>query len=557
MTHPLLYDIRKTFTSKSVLISMALLIAISLLLIDSFVVTTTGPQFNYPNTQVLSWYDSSGAYHFIAFATNQFGQPVSGIDFQANLTISGVLIYAGAKNASPSNTPYPVYQGPLVSTNSSGETEFTVNVPVGKINEVNANYSVLLNVSQPNGFSITEGGYTQYYSKFHSASNYTSGAPSSLPVPPGQVVSVASGSPISSVTDSSNASKDDIQVTWSGASGSVPKTYSLYYKFINGTEVCTKVSNGELCSSIGNSNSSSQELNETNMQFLANMSSYQQTFSLPKIEANLTIDANIAFSLFYPNGTVASQTEFGVSDLYPQSLQLTQGEAIQNVTSFFLGVYGIFIPLIAIIASYNSYGKYRLSGVLESILAQPVSRRGLALSRFLSSFIAMAIAISISMAVVDVIVWSFTKSFVSSTTMLSSAGAFFVELAAFIGIIMLLSHVVRSSGLLIGIGIGIFIFFDFFWVLLVSLVLSITQTGYGSASYYGFVIAGEFLNPAQFVGLVDAYLTHHVILVGLSLLTFPISPTQYGLTIPTIVSAGILWISLPLAGFLYLAIRRD
>ena len=551
MAHPLLYDTTKTFRSRSVLISMALLIAVSLLLINNFVVPTTGTQTSPPKTELFSWYDNTGTYHFLSFSTNQFGQPVSGLTLQANLTVSELLTRSGPIIGS-SISSYPSYQSTLVSTNSSGESEFTINVPVNKMKEVNANYSVQLNASEPNGVSTIAGGYAEYYSESPSSSVN----PNPSPIPPGEVVTVASGSPISTVVDLTNSSKNDIQVIWTGVNGSIPTHFSLYYEFINGTEVCTKVSNGESCHQAGNSTPTPlSSLNESNMQFFANMTSYHNVFPLPKLEANLTIDSQIVVSLFHPNGTIASQAEFGVVDLYPQSS--TQAGVVQNVSSFFLSVYGIFIPLIAIIVAYNSYGKYRLSGVLESVLAQPVSRRGLAISRFMSTFVAMAIAISISMIIVDFLVWSFTNTLVSSTTILASAGAFFVEAAIFIAIMMLLSHIVRSSGALIGAGIGAFIVFDFFWALLVSLVVALTQTSYGSAAAYGYIVAGEFLNPAQFVGLVNAYLTHNVILVGLSLYTFPISTGQYGLTIPTIVTAGIVWIALPIAAFLYLAVNRD
>jgi len=533
---------------------MALLIVVSLLLINNFLVTTTGTQPSPPKTELLSWYDNSGTYHFLAFSTNQFGQPLSGVNLQANLTVSELLTSSGQISGT-SVSSYPIFQGPLVSTNSSGEAEFTINVPTNEIGEVNANYSVELYENQSNGFSTIEGGYVEYYSESTSSS-------SPSPISPGQVISVASGNPISTVSDSSNSSRNYIQVIWAGANGSLPTHFSLYYQFINGTEVCTKVSNGESCHQAGNSSSTPvplSSLNESNMQFLANLTTYHNIFPLPKLEANLTIDSELVINLFYPNGTTALQTEFGVVDLYPLSQIFNQppNTSVQNVSSFFLGVYGIFIPLITIIVAYNSYGRYRLSGVLESILAKPVSRRGVALARFLSTFVAMAIAISISMMLVDFIVWSFTSSFVSSTTILASAGAFFVEVATFIAIMMLLSHVVRTTGALIGVGIGIFVLFDFFWALLISLVVGISQTSYGSAASYGYIVAGEFLNPAQFVGLVDAYLTHQVILVGLSLYTFPISAGEYGLTIPSILATGILWIALPLTAFLYLAIKKD
>jgi ABC-2 type transport system permease protein len=248
-----------------------------------------------------------------------------------------------------------------------------------------------------------------------------------------------------------------------------------------------------------------------------------------------------------------------VQQVYPQ-LQLQQISPAQGnslVISFFGSLFGIFIPLMAIVGSYNSYGKDRVSGVLESVLSQPVSRRGLSISRFVSSFSAMAIAVAVAVGVVDGIAWYYTKSFVSSSVIISSTLAFFVELAAFIGIMMLLSHIVKSSGALIGIGVGLFIVIDFFWGILLSLTISLTNTGFNSASYFRDIIIAEFVNPAQFVGLVDTYITHQASFVGISPFSFPLTPSQYGVTIPTIVATGLLWIALPLAAFLYVAVKKD
>ena len=47
------------------------------------------------------------------------------------------------------------------------------------------------------------------------------------------------------------------------------------------------------------------------------------------------------------------------------------------------------------------YGKDSVSGVLESVLAQPITSKGLSLSRYFSSFAGMSIAFLVSVAVVD------------------------------------------------------------------------------------------------------------------------------------------------------------
>jgi ABC-2 type transport system permease protein len=541
MAHPLLYDIRKVLLSKTVLISMALLIAISFFLIYSFSVSTTSSFQN--NTEVLSWYDNSGTYHFFVFETNQYGQAISGVALRANLTVS---LFSPNKGPITNPGSYPSYAGPSVTTNSSGEAQFTINVPVSDMVEVNANYTVLIQIAQPNGFSTSNFGSGPAYSQTTTLAN---GSMTYVPVASGQIV-IINGNAIQTVTDSSNSQKENVLVTWAGPNGSLPKDYSLYYTFFNETEICSTSQFGQQCN---NSFTEPSTLSESNMTFLSNMTSYSQVFNPPKLESNLGNGSQIAFAVFSPNGTVAIPFQYNtypVNELYPSSQVISQGTAQGFVVSFFTEIYGIFIPLIAIIGSYNSYGKDRVSGVLESILAQPISRRGLSLSRFISSFAGMAIAISISMGVVDAIVYFYTKSPFSSTILLASAGAFFVELGTFIGIMMLLSRIIKSSGLLIGIGIGLFLVFDLFWSIIILAAVSASGAGLGSNAYQGFQIAGEFLNPAQFVQLVITYLTSQGSF-GL------ISPAQYGITLPSLVATGILWVALPLAGFLYLAIKRD
>lgn len=155
---PLLHDIRRTLMSKSVLILMVLLILLSLTLVSSFVSVggVSTPVINFANTQILSYYDTTGAYHFLAFATNQFGQPVSGIIFQANLTaVRSPVIFGGPQTTTATSSSSPVYQGPSVSTNSSGDATFTIKAPL------NDNYTVVGKIIQPNGFSQTIGGYSQ------------------------------------------------------------------------------------------------------------------------------------------------------------------------------------------------------------------------------------------------------------------------------------------------------------------------------------------------------------------------------------------------------------
>jgi ABC-2 type transport system permease protein len=514
---------------------MAALILISLAIIPSF--TTSGSGSNSANTQILTYYDSGGTYHFISFAWNQFGQAVAGVTFQANLTV-----FSGSSSQA-------VYRGSPDTTNSSGMADFTIIAPL------NDNYTPFFSITQPNGYVSACCGIFQPYLTYVSSNGTKIPAPASIG--PGQVVNAMGSSPelFSSVTDSSNSSQNDIQVIWAGLNGSVPLNYALYYKFLNTTTVCQSSQSGQVCFQTVPGTSG---LNESNMRVLGTMSSFKQIFTPPKLESNLSTNAVIALALFYPNGTsVSPVSAYPLDVFYPGQNQFSIQQGTSFAVSFFEGIFGFLIPLIAIVGSYNSYGKDRVSGVLDSILSQPVSRRGLSLSRYLSSFVAMAIAVSIAIAVVDGIVRYFTGSFLASTLVFSSAGAFFVELATFTGIMMLLSHLTKSSGLLIGIGIGLFIVIDFFWGTIMSLVAVLANVQYGTIGFFQIAVLSQFANPAEFVSLIVTYLTHQASFVGISGFTFPITPSQYGITVPAIVATGVLWVAVPLAVFLYLAIKRD
>jgi ABC-2 type transport system permease protein len=529
MAGPFLYDTKRTLTSKSVLIAMAAMILLSLAAFGSFSANAIPP--NDSNTsQIFVYYDSSG-YHFISFAWNEFGQPVSGTKFNVNVSVPTL---------SPS-----IVSGSGV-TNSSGSTQFTIAVPE------NNGYTLSVVVTAPNSAVTASGAYTPFSSN----------------TLPGRTVSVFQATRFqqpatpATVTDSANASARDILVSWAGFNGSPPTGYFVYYKFLSGTP-CQSGAFVQTCGGVPSESLIPSELNQTNSQLLGTMSSYVQVFHAPQLGGNIskTSGSIVAIGLTYPNGTsvAASASSIPVAQLYP-SAALTGALDNEVAVSFFETFFVLFIPLLTVVTTYNIYGKDRVSGVLESVLAQPVTRKGLSLSRYVSSFAGMSVAILASVGVLNLISQHFSQSFVDPTILISSTVALLVELAAFIGIMMLLSHLVRSSGALIGLGVGLFLVIDFFQGVIVALLTSILGIQNGSVGFYQLSVGLEFANPTQFVSLVDTYLTESLrvaTFLGIGAGSFPITPGEYGITIPAIVVTAVLWILVPLACFLYLAIRRD
>jgi len=480
---PLLYDIKRTITSKTVLILVAIVLLVSLAIIP-LTSPTSRIGFNFPQLPILYYRDNSG-YHFLAFSTNDYGDSVNGQGVNITLSTFGVI-------------PYQRVDSETKFTNSSGLAAITFNVPPG-------NYSVSVELSN-NHFPYGNGYISQS-------------------TPPGDVSAL--GSAISFVSDKTNGSQKKVQVFYEGAYGVAPIGYSLHFAWSSSPSAI-----------LGN-------LNENQTVLVGNLTGFSQIFSIP-ISSGLDPATQVVFELFYPNGTVAQTTYTSYSTLrIPKSP--TQ---VANIASFFFStILGLVIPLMAIIGSYSSYGKDRLTGVLESILARPVTRRGLAMSRFLSTVAAFTIASAAAVGVVDLVLNSVGGSFLDQSYVLAIIAGLVVEVAAFTGLIFLLSHLLKSTGALLGISIVLFIVLDFFWSLIIFLVtLALGGTG-GSfvalqATFYSY-----YANPAQFLNLINAYVFQSS--------NTTVQASSLGVTLPAIVLDGLLWTIMPFIIFLYLAVKRD
>jgi ABC-type transport system involved in multi-copper enzyme maturation permease subunit len=64
-----------------------------------------------------------------------------------------------------------------------------------------------------------------------------------------------------------------------------------------------------------------------------------------------------------------------------------------NALLLFLGVelMGLFVPIIAIVMSYDAVAKERMQGSLELLLVRPASRSGIAIGKFLGSFLSVGL----------------------------------------------------------------------------------------------------------------------------------------------------------------------
>lgn len=492
MVNPLFYEFRRTMTSKTVLVSMIVIILISVAIIPvvkSFASPT--PALGSTTSEVLEYRDSSGTYHFLGYSFNLYGQPLSG----ATYTI----------------TPAGSSSSQKFTTNSSGYASFQLQEPAGQD-------QLSLDITYPS--SVGQG-------TFPSVTLPQSAV--------GQVVSLT-GDQMVPVVDSVNGSRIDLLVTWEGANGSSPAGYSVYYSqnksAVNGYVIPSSPKESEMVS-------------------LGQLGSYHQIFKLPDFSNNTR---SLEFALFLPNGTSISAAQLPVSDFKAASITLQTGSIFSSFTA---AILSIVVPLIAVLVAYGSYAKDRVSGVLESVLLRPISRKGLSVSRYLSIMLGLSTAIGVTILATSALALILIGSF---SGLAEFAGYTFlslvVEAAAFVGLVMLLSHLIKSTGALIGISVVLWVLFDFFWGTIVLAVSTALGYGVGSANYLAVSIDSYFFNPAQFYLLVGDYI-NNLFISTTGGNTVTINPATYGLSPLTIGLAGAFWVVVPFVLFLRLATKRD
>ncbi len=216
----------------------------------------------------------------------------------------------------------------------------------------------------------------------------------------------------------------------------------------------------------------------------------------------------------------------------------------------------LFIDLLLVLVAYSVFGNDRISGVLDSVLVQPISRTGLVLSRYLAVFSAAGVAAVGSFLAIDVILCdlngiSFPQTFLATMILTYLAG-----IASLLAIFFVISYLVKSNAILIGLGLGLWFLLDFLWLYISSGIASLVGTGPGSGAVFtsSFIqasIISYFLNPTQL-----SILAYEYSLKWFEMNT-PIDPAAYGVTLYSIIAASALWVFIPLTYLLYIAKRRD
>lgn len=485
MASALRYDFVRTMRSKSIIISMVVVIVLSLALVP-LVRLASGQTFTSSGGTAVIGYSSGTEYHFLAYSYNAYGQPVLGTQVNLTVTDSG-----GAHNLG-------------AATNSSGFASWTL---------------ALGQPDTPVTYNLRVGGEVK-------------GGGTLPPVTrPGEVFAIG-GQTLAAVVDPADSSRRRVLFTYEGPNGTLPTTYGVYYNF----------------STLAGPGGAMPE--ESQMTFLGSPTAIVSIFSLPEIPQNATA---VTIAAFGPDGSLVAASLYSMASIGGSAAPPTPEAAF---TSFSSTVLALVVPLMAILVAYNSYGKDRATGILESVLARPVTRRSLGISRYFAFVISISVALVVTMGVMELISLSLLGKATSAAFAFSTVASLVVEAAAFTGIAMFLAQLMKSQGNMLLVAAGLWILLDFFWSVLTVLAASVLGVQVGSGNFLGLTIQSSFFNPAQFYTLVGDYLN------GISISTsaggsIPISPATYGITPYTLALTAAFWVLAPLGIFLRLVSRRD
>lgn len=218
------------------------------------------------------------------------------------------------------------------------------------------------------------------------------------------------------------------------------------------------------------------------------------------------------------NSTVVYDIYIGhLSTYVPMTQSKLQG-LVTDDTSFLIG---FLMPILAVFSAYLTYGKDRTTGVIESVLKRPISRSGLIGSRFLSNLTAIIVAVALAMLVAQMIIRHYFGLYLSGSYTALFIFEYVVEGAAFLSLVYLISHLVKSQGALLGAAIGVYVVLGLFWSIIVDIVMFESHIPSDTLAYVKAYLAMEAISPSGFPTIAQFYHSH-----TLSIL---ISSAQYSL----------------------------
>ena len=540
---PFLYEIRRVLTSKAMVLLVAVIVGLPVL-ISVGSATSSGGNFVYIESYAFAD-GNNGSYSVTVFLFNEeYGTPVQGttVNFTAGSNKTSVITDVnGYANVTFNNVP----------------TSIVGNQPDGDLSNITYEYSQAQGSFSPL-YNFTGGVpvYQKRMDPYFSVNTYQSISNDS------KVVNTTEYFPRISFGYNSFSVQGHHSLRTVGVMSSLGGTnrsaqFSVYYKKLAnastdgqspGGPVIINYDSGEVYYSnlsdrsiLGLSyKTGSYYYNESQLNFFASVSTAPLTVLNT---VNLTTHTNSTkylFELFTPNGT---EMAWAIVQLYTPATTSYVNNLFYNSI---LPIMGLFVPLMALLSSYTTFGRDRVSGPLNYVVVRPISRKSIITSRFLANVLGVFTPAAASIGISSVVFDYFLGTYIPQSTILLSLWAIVVMAAGFSGLIYLGSVLFRSNGRLIGLLVGIFLTLDLFWsfpdfAILPSIAASLYQQG--SLSYAMAFISSYYATPSGYANLVSMLASGSTSVGFFYIGNF--KPSQVGVTTTLVVGLGLVWMLVP------------
>ncbi len=490
------------------------------------------------------WYYSDGTYHIDLWTFDNAGNPTDGVRVDLNLSI---LEFNGTGPPRFNGTiPRPtVLLHETLTSDSQGRVRFALPAPPG-------NYSASVSATYPAVPGSSTGGALE--SGFE------------LTATPSELLNPI-GDPFNPVADTFyNVQSDDLLV-WGAPGGGVP----VGDRAVACSFATTVVNFPGPAPTSFPSNCTGEAGVSTVI--LGTVSEYRTTLPLPPLPPTPPVS---------PNGTQIVDQFLEIENstgavLYSTSVGSScgSGGSVCVAPSGFAGGYSpesespgpsvissfavelsLLLPLMALLVTYWSYARPRLTGTLEPVLVRPVTRNGIFLVRYGVVGCVLLVAALAEVLLFDLGVTVVLREPLPASFLGPLVGGLAVAGVGFAGLVFLSAHAFRSTGPVLAVGIGWLLTLSLFFGELLDLALYFVSGGTGAVLNPGtsgdVLVRAQLFAPPQIPNVVIGLLT------GFSNLGAPsgswasagISPAITGL-------AAAVWLVVPFLITYRCVTRRD
>jgi ABC-type transport system involved in multi-copper enzyme maturation permease subunit len=446
------------------------------------------------------YYYEGGAYHVTAWAYDAGGDPVAGLSADIEEYTIGA--------PTSSSGPYPA------TTNGAGE--LSVVIPVAEGPSVVIEFDYLSLDLPPSVFPFWEGAFAQ-----------------GTMVPLGNLTPGTAGgfNALTSVGANFFSARAQVMAFAAGSNGSAPVGFRL-----------------EACSGAELPGTFPGNCTGWPTQELGSLTGEWTHASLPIFPANATF---VIVQLVNATDAIVATL-----DLVPAPAS-GGGSVVQS--SINPGVYAVsdaastltfLVAAVALVSSYWTYARPRLSGTVEPVLARPVTRGGLLLDRYAAVAIAVVAAAAVEVLLLDVFAARTFGDPLPPGDVLPLIAAAVVGGLGFAGLIFATAHAVRTPEAVLAVGI-VLLAGSLLWSSIVLGILVYAHPAYPGWELSLLLVRSQLLLPTQIPVLAAEWLT------GTSALGEPIGASLGGVGVAEAAGVAAAWVVVPLAVAYRRAVTRD